>query len=63
MSLVKECSDSEGFYFPAVIFNSEDVEVYQNDLLLLSKEKVIKYLFAGSMTILVHKIKRPLWKG
>ncbi|XP_056694647.1 probable helicase MAGATAMA 3 [Spinacia oleracea] len=42
MSLVKECSDSEGFYFPAVIFNSEDVEVYQNDLLLLSKEKIEK---------------------
>ncbi|KNA06822.1 hypothetical protein SOVF_177480 isoform B [Spinacia oleracea] len=51
MSIVKECSDSEGFYFPAVLFNREDEResFYQNDLLLLSKEKTKRpetYAFA-----------------
>ncbi|GAB4850823.1 hypothetical protein Ancab_030122 [Ancistrocladus abbreviatus] len=39
MGLVKECSDSDGFYFP-VVYNTDTREsISQNDLLLISKEK------------------------
>ncbi|KAJ8442391.1 hypothetical protein Cgig2_018647 [Carnegiea gigantea] len=39
--VVKECSDSDGFYFPVVIYDADEGEsVSQNDLLLLSREKI-----------------------
>lgn len=44
MCLVKECSDSEGFYFPVVLYRADEGEsISQNELLLLSKEKVLGF--------------------
>ncbi|XP_025013172.1 probable helicase MAGATAMA 3 isoform X2 [Ricinus communis] len=41
MRLVLECNEAEGFLFPAVSFGGEEDErISQNDLLLLSKEKI-----------------------
>jgi len=42
--VVKECSDADGFYFPVVIYDADEGEsVSQNDLLLLSREKVCDF--------------------
>uniref|UniRef100_A0A803LMN9 Helicase MAGATAMA 3 n=1 Tax=Chenopodium quinoa TaxID=63459 RepID=A0A803LMN9_CHEQI len=40
--MVKECSDSDGFYFPVVFYTTEEGDsFFQNDLLVLSKEKIV----------------------
>uniref|UniRef100_A0A803KT02 Helicase MAGATAMA 3 n=1 Tax=Chenopodium quinoa TaxID=63459 RepID=A0A803KT02_CHEQI len=40
--MVKECSDLDGFYFPVVFYTTEEEDsFFQNDLLLLSKEKIV----------------------
>lgn len=40
MRLVMECSEADGFHFPAVTYEAdEDESIFQNDLLLLSKEE------------------------
>ncbi|XP_010670996.2 probable helicase MAGATAMA 3 isoform X1 [Beta vulgaris subsp. vulgaris] len=49
MCLVKECSDSEGFYFPVVLYRADEGEsISQNELLLLSKEKFEKDKFPST---------------
>ena len=46
MRLVLECNEADGFLFPAVSFgDEEDEKISQNDLLLISKEKVIYYFY------------------
>lgn len=51
MCIVKECSDSDGFHFPVVVYIAEKGEsINQNDLLLLTDEKVTRFFAGWCMT-------------
>lgn len=45
--MVTKCNESDGFHLPEVTYGSsyKDFSISQNDLLLLSKEKVIKSIY------------------